>query len=910
MKLVLSVPLFILTWAFLNGVVHCKRPAFVNVGAIFTYDSVIGRAAKAAMEAAVSDVNADPRILNGTELRLIMEDAQCNVFLGSIEAFQLIEKEVVVIIGPQSSGIAHIISEIANGLQLPIVSYAATDPTLSALQFPFFVRTTQSDANQMAAMADLIDFYGWKEIIAIFVDDEYGRSGISALSDQLDKKMSKISYKLPLSIEFSQNEVTDLLNKSKILGPLVYVVHVNPDPRFRIFTIAQKLHMMTGNYVWLTTDWLSATIDSFSPKSRSRLNLVQGVVGLRQHTPGSTQKRAFVTQWKKMQQKGLASSELNTYGLYAYDTVWAVAYAINKFINENNNISFSLSDKLTDMKQAKIQLGKPKVFDGGTVLLGILLQTNFTGLTGQVQFDQDRNIVTSGYDVINVDQMTIHTVGYWSNNSGLSVLPPENRKGKQNFYSPVDQNLHNVTWPSGNSELPRGWEIANNESPLRIVVPNRASFVDFVTEVNDSHTVQGYCIDVFMEALKLVPYDVPYIFKPFGDGRSNPSYNELVRMVADNVFDAAVGDIAIVTNRTKIVDFTQPYAASGLVILAPVSNTKPSAWVFFKPFTLEMWGVTASAFVMIAVVIWILEHRVNDDFRGSPKRQLVTMFLFSFSTLFKTNKEAPLSPLGRMVMVVWLFLLMVMTSSYTASLSSILTIQQLSSPITGIESLITSNWPIGYQVGSFAYSYLSENLYIPQSRLVSLRSPEEFKRALQDGPNGGGVAAIVDEFPYVELFLSNETDFGMVGQPFTRNGWGFAFQRDSPLAVDMSTAILKLSELGKLQEIHDKWFCKMGCPGERTHSTEPNQLHVISFWGLYLLCGIVCVIALLLFLLRTIQQFVQYKHRMMNSSLVSSSPTCSQVIYNFFDFINKKEEAIKQMFTQNENPQPQVTSTM
>lgn len=93
------------------------------------------------------------------------------------------------------------------------------------------------------------------------------------------------------------------------------------------------------------------------------------------------------------------------------------------------------------------------------------------------------------------------------------------------------------------------------------------------------------------------------------------------------VFDGVVGDVAIVTNRTRIVDFTQPYATTGLVVVAPVHNTKLSAWVFLKPFTVEMWCVTAAAFVMIAVVIWILEHRVNDDFRGPPQRQLITMFL-------------------------------------------------------------------------------------------------------------------------------------------------------------------------------------------------------------------------------------------------------------------------------------------
>lgn len=61
----------------------CQRPQVVNIGAVFAFDSVIGRAAKVALEAAVSDVNADTTVLKGTKLRLLMEDSGCNVFRGS-----------------------------------------------------------------------------------------------------------------------------------------------------------------------------------------------------------------------------------------------------------------------------------------------------------------------------------------------------------------------------------------------------------------------------------------------------------------------------------------------------------------------------------------------------------------------------------------------------------------------------------------------------------------------------------------------------------------------------------------------------------------------------------------------------------------------------------------------------------
>lgn len=90
-------------------------------------------------------------------------------------------------------------------------------------------------------------------------------------------------------------------------------------------------------------------------------------------------------------------------------------------------------------------------------------------------------------------------------------------------------------------------------------------------------------------------------------------------------FDAAVGDIAIVTNRTRIVDFTQPYVSSGLVVVAPFRKLNSGAWAFLRPFSPIMWSVTACFFIVIGIVVWILEHRTNDEFRGPPKHQVITI---------------------------------------------------------------------------------------------------------------------------------------------------------------------------------------------------------------------------------------------------------------------------------------------
>lgn len=86
---------------------------------------------------------------------------------------------------------------------------------------------------------------------------------------------------------------------------------------------------------------------------------------------------------------------------------------------------------------------------------------------------------------------------------------------------------------------------------------------------------------------------------------------------------------------------------------------------------------------------------------------------------------------------------------------------------------------------------------------------------------------------------------------------GQAFQRDSPLAVDLSTAILQLSENGELQRIHDKWLSNNGCSSQN-NQVDDTRLSLKSFWGLYVICGAACAIALIVFFCRVYCQFLRY----------------------------------------------------
>lgn len=880
-----------------------SRPKVVKFGALFPADSVIGRSALPAILAAVKDVNSSTSILPGIDLQVILHSTNCSAFLGTMEALQLMENDVVAVVGPLSSGIAHIISHVVNELHVPLLSFGATDPTLSSLQYPYFIRTTQNDYFQMYAVSAFINYHRWREVIAIYVDDDNGRNGVSVLGDALSKKRSKISYKAAFSPGASESDISDLLNEVNLMESRVYVLHVNPDTGLAIFSIAKKLGMMGSGYVWIATDWLHSVLDSSELPDSDTMNLLQGIVAFRHHIPDSDLKKNLLSSLKSQRAKETVS--FNSYAFYAYDSVWLAARALDAYLNEGGNISFSSDPKLQDTNGSMLHLASLRTFDGGPQFLQTILGMNFTGVSGEIEFDMEKNLVDPAYEILNIGGGGSRRIGYWSNHSGLSVIAPETLylKNSSNTSLLRNQQLYSVIWPGEITTTPRGWVFPNNGQPLRIAVPNRVSYKDFVSKDKNPPGVQGYCIDVFEAALKLLPYPVPRKYMLFGNGVRNPSYNELVEQVAQNNFDAVVGDVTIVTNRTRIVDFTQPFMPSGLVVVVPFKEQKSSPWSFLQPFTTQMWCVTGAFFLFVGSVVWILEHRLNPEFRGSPRKQLITVFWFSFSTMFFSHRENTVSGLGRLVLIIWLFVVLIINSSYTASLTSILTVRQLSSQIEGIDSLISSTQPIGIQDGSFARKYLVDDLNIAESRIVTLKNMEDYIDALQRGPEAGGVVAVVDELPYIEFLMSStQCKFRTVGQEFTKSGWGFAFQRDSPLAVDLSTAILQLSESGDLQRIHDKWLNKKECT---TVDVDSNKLALTSFWGLFLICGIACFITLTIFFARI---FCQYNKFIPESEKIdeeiqpvrrSRRPSRTPSLKKWMVFVDKRESEVKEILRDN-----------
>lgn len=129
--------------------------------------------------------------------------------------------------------------------------------------------------------------------------------------------------------------------------------------------------------------------------------------------------------------------------------------------------------------------------------------------------------------------------------------------------------------------------------------------------------------------------------------------------------------------------------------------------------------------------------------------------------------------MSRFVLIVWFFAVLVLTQSYTANLTSMLTVQQLQPTVSNINELIRNGDLIGYQEGSFVSKFL-KTLNVDGSKLRNVSNIESYEDELQKGSKNGGVSAIVDEIPYLRLFLAEYcTKYKMVGPTYKVEGFGF-----------------------------------------------------------------------------------------------------------------------------------------
>ncbi|XP_071724250.1 glutamate receptor 2.9-like [Rutidosis leptorrhynchoides] len=360
---------------------------------------------------------------------------------------------------------------------------------------------------------------------------------------------------------------------------------------------------------------------------------------------------------------------------------------------------------------------------------------------------------------------------------------------------------------------------SNETTPLklRIGVPVKEGFKEFVEVKNringtDNFSCTGFSIEVFAAAVRSLPFKVEYDFIPFKNstGQSNGSYDELLQQIEAKKIHGVAGDTTIIFNRTSFVDFTLPYTESGVTMLVPIKHRK-SMWVVVKPFSWDLWLAIIIVTIFISFVLVVLErHNITMTTTGcdeSPKRWVGKIFWLPMTSAVSTQGENVMNNCSKFVLVVWLFLAFVLMQCYSASLSSMLTVDQLLPTYTSIDELQKGGYNVGFQQDSFVRSLLIEKLHFSPDKLKGYSTSEQYRHALSKGNENGGVAAIFDEIPCIKVVLAKHSShFMMAGQTYRTGGFGFAFHLNSTLVPHFSRAILNISDGNIMDTLETKYF--------------------------------------------------------------------------------------------------------
>ncbi|XAR61891.1 hypothetical protein NMG60_11016436 [Bertholletia excelsa] len=485
----------------------------------------------------------------------------------------------------------------------------------------------------------------------------------------------------------------------------------------------------------------------------------------------------------------------SVFALRAYDATWAIAKALER-------------------STSSIEL------------LKAILGTEFTGLSGNISFKNGELSPSPTFEIINVVGRSYRVITLWSAESGFS--------GELGF----------VYWSGGLQTVPKGWSLGSDDRPLKIGVPARGAFYQFVrvsyNQERNGTFVSGFSVDVFKVVVRKLNYHLPYRMVPFPG-----SYDEMVAAVHNKSLDAAVGDISVMADRYEQVEFSQPYMESTLVMVVAAQPDKTKEiWMFMNAFKVEMWLLTPMLQVFTGTVVWLIERAENNkDFEGPFLHRIGTILWFSITLLFLAQRESIKSNWSRIILALWLFVMLTVAACFTAVLSSMITVSRLQQPTLDIEHLKSTNATVGCNGKSFISRYLKNDLQFKLQNIRKLDSICDYKRAFESGEI---VAAFLVE-PHAKVFLAKYcVGYTIAGSRFKLGGFGFAFPKGSALAIDISEAILKTAESGEIRRMEKHMLSLSNCSAPSTKYKNSPSLGIWPFAGLFIISGGVSLFAFLL----------------------------------------------------------------
>lgn len=240
---------------------------------------------------------------------------------------------------------------------------------------------------------------------------------------------------------------------------------------------------------------------------------------------------------------------------------------------------------------------------------------------------------------------------------------------------------------------------AANSDTLTIGIKQSPPFI----YTNENGKLTGLCIDVWEKVSDSL--DQPYRFQEM-------ELPDLLKAIEDNSLDLSIVPLTVTPERVRKMYFSQPFFITALAIATNKTEDDRILTFISNFFSIDFFKVIGLLFFIIMIfgfLVWFFERRYNQlQFRQGIRGVFDGIWWASVTmTTVGYGDKSPVSLWGRIFSVIWMFTAVIIISSFTATISSALTVNKMKGSIEGLSDLY--HVKVGSLEGSSSAIYLNDN---------------------------------------------------------------------------------------------------------------------------------------------------------------------------------------------------------
>ena len=265
---------------------------------------------------------------------------------------------------------------------------------------------------------------------------------------------------------------------------------------------------------------------------------------------------------------------------------------------------------------------------------------------------------------------------------------------------------------------------------------------------------------------------------------------ELLAGVSENSLSASVAAITVTEEREEMMDFSHPFYTTGLGIA--VNRNAGGGWGdvvkgVFSPGFIQILCSLSLLLLICGLLVWIFEKQCNpEQFGGPPLKGIGAGFWWAAVTMTTVGygDKAPKTLGGRLVGLIWMFAGIIVISSFTAAITSSLTLSTLGSIISGPEDL--------YKVKVITVRNSTSEKYLNRKG-ISFQSVIDVEEGL-DVLAKGNVDAVVYDAPILKYLIhqKHSEDLIILPRTFDPQYYAIALSQGSELREYVNRSMLNM----------------------------------------------------------------------------------------------------------------------